>query len=274
MRSVPLPDDKVLFYLRFDKRMWLEKVIDGELSFSCPGKHIEEARRTGNNEQGDLLEGVFARLHRSRPKIHEMKTVLGKDLEIIDDGEFVFLRRKSAKNIPIFCMYGLTVGDVNCNNNISGAGRYDVYHCSDEKIRDGFFQFDDINDPDVKKRPAWLLLKENSFSQKVCSAAYSKNLQVYTGSVKYVDMTKEFFITPTMDYPELMVKAERYAHQLEYRLRVPSIHLGNFYERYNFSIEGFGDEVGEKEVYMEDYGYGIQVCFSLEFDENGKVIGV
>ncbi len=41
-----------------------------------------------------------------------MQKKLLNDLEIIDDGEFVLLRRHSAKLVPVFCFFQYTISDL------------------------------------------------------------------------------------------------------------------------------------------------------------------
>ena len=46
-----------------------------------------------------------------------MRNELGSDLEEIPDGDFVFLRRKSAKLKPIFCFFAHSFCDEKFNTN-------------------------------------------------------------------------------------------------------------------------------------------------------------
>ena len=93
----------VPLFFKFGKCKWMKKLTSGELSFSCTGNFINEAIKTGNNIQGDALEGVFARLKNNDDRIEQMKEKLKDDLEILEDTKpYVLLRRKSSKYKPIF----------------------------------------------------------------------------------------------------------------------------------------------------------------------------
>ena len=266
-----LSDSEVLFFLKFSERRWLEQIRDGIISFSCAGAFIEQAETSGNNEQGDKHEAVFARLHKSNPKRFEMKIKLGKDLEEIDDGEFVFLRRESAKHIPIFCVYAFTVGEANQNANSCGAGRHNVHHQPDDRMYSGFALYSIRNALDMRYRPSFLLIRAQTLLTNVRKASIGKGLCVKNHVMEYIDMTGEFFIEPTADYPELFVKSKEYDYQLEYRWCIMDKRLLSNPKRHPLNIGPF---INDNEVYMFDAGNGYEFGLSLEFDTNSKVISI
>ena len=93
--------------MKIGEEKWIKKLYDGEVCFSPVGDFIVEGETTGNNEQGDKYEGVFARLKKDNPLIRKMNETLGDDLEKILDGDYVLLRRKSCKEVPVLCLYGM-----------------------------------------------------------------------------------------------------------------------------------------------------------------------
>lgn len=101
-----IPNTDALQLFRFSEQRWIDKLIEGDVSFSCPGAFIHQAKMTGNNDQGDLFEGVFARLKYGDTKVTSLRKTLGKDLEIIPDGEYVMLRRKSSRRNLSFVIMG------------------------------------------------------------------------------------------------------------------------------------------------------------------------
>ena len=104
---------RYVIYFKFGKNRWIKRLIDGDLSFSCAGKFVYDAKKTGNTIQGDELEGVFARLKINDSRVSEMKNKLQNDLEILPDVDgYVMLRRKSALLKPIFCVYGYKDEDI------------------------------------------------------------------------------------------------------------------------------------------------------------------
>lgn len=102
-----IPNEHAIMIYKFNKNRWIEKILEGKLSFSCAGAFIAQAKHTGNIIQGDKFEGVFARQHKDNPKIVIMRKKLGKDLEEIPDGDYIFLmkKRKIKANFLRLCLY-------------------------------------------------------------------------------------------------------------------------------------------------------------------------
>lgn len=63
--------------MKIGEEKWIKKLYDGEVCFSPVGDFIVEGETTGNNEQGDKYEGVFARLKKDNPLIRKMNETLG-----------------------------------------------------------------------------------------------------------------------------------------------------------------------------------------------------
>lgn len=93
--------------MKVSEKQWIESLRNGTVCFNPIEVFIKKAEKNGNNEQGDRYEGIFARLHTSDRRVGELKIRFGDDLEIIPDNNYVLLRRKSSRKIPIFCMYGV-----------------------------------------------------------------------------------------------------------------------------------------------------------------------
>lgn len=261
-----LPENELLFHLRFsDKMCYLEQIRDGVLSFSCPGRYIKEARESGDDKQGDLFEAVFARLRKSNKKILEMRELLGDDLEEIDDGDCIYLRRKSAYLIPTFCTYGYTVGKVYRDGNHYDAGRHNICFSPDLRMYDGFSKRGD--NPYIYLA----MIKKDTYFKNIDAACIRESTKVVGASVQYIDMANEFFINPTENYPEIFIKSDSYAYQEEYRLSLPEKKFASVDERFNFPVGKFEEE---NDIYLFTFDFGFQMEFSLEFDENGKVISI
>lgn len=105
-------DDTLYFCLKIGKEKWVKELHKGSICFSLVDSFIKQGESTDNQEQGDPFEGVFARIERNDERINIEKQRLGEDLEIIEDGEYVMLRRKSARSIPVFCAYGIYSDDI------------------------------------------------------------------------------------------------------------------------------------------------------------------
>ena len=56
-----IPNEHAIMIYKFNENRWIEKILEGKLSFSCAGAFIAQAKHTGNIIQGDKFEGVFAR---------------------------------------------------------------------------------------------------------------------------------------------------------------------------------------------------------------------
>jgi len=44
-----ISEENSLLLFKFGEYKWLKKIQEGIISFSCPGRYIDIAKRTGNN---------------------------------------------------------------------------------------------------------------------------------------------------------------------------------------------------------------------------------
>lgn len=249
-----IPNENVIILFRFGEQRWIDKNIDGELSFSCAGSFINQAKRTGNTVQGDLYEAVFARLLKSDSKIDEMKNKLGKDLEIIDDDEYVLLRRKSAKLKPIFCFYGYKAADMLEDGNIEHVGPNKIRHDFDERLYSGFADSLKVkNVVSESHRFTQLTLMPKPFVDRVKLAMACGGYGYEMHAVDYKERGKEtFFIEPTNKYLELFYKHPNYAYQYETRICITSKKFSTITERFALNI-GQLQESEYKKTYQPMY---------------------
>ena len=98
----------------------------------------KSSKKTGNTIQGDALEAVFARQHKNNPNIQRMRKKFGKELEEIPDGDYVFLRRKSAKFKPIFCLFAYKAVDAICDGKPQKSEKQKVKLNFDQRLFEGF----------------------------------------------------------------------------------------------------------------------------------------
>lgn len=135
---------QVLFGMKIAKEKDAESLRNGSFCFSPVEDFIKEGETSGNNEQGDKYEGVFARLHNGNPQIAEMQNLLGTDLETISDGDFVMLRRKSARTVPVFCLYGFFKEDgvlTEINESEDGTCQCKLRFIPSDKMYTDFFKW-------------------------------------------------------------------------------------------------------------------------------------
>ena len=234
---------------KFGEQRWIDSLINGNMSFSCAGNYILQAKKTGNDIQGDLYEAIFARLYKNDSRIIEQRQRLKKDLEEIEDGNFILLRRKSAKLKPIFCFYGYKAEDVlnDCKDPVSGNNT--VLHEYNEKLYSGFSKSMGNNVVADEYRLTQLTLKPEPFVNRVKAAMARHGYGYIMNPVDYKIRAEEtFFIQPTDKYEELFYKDPKYSYQLETRIFITGKQFWNVFERYNLFIGKF-----QEDTYWKSY---------------------
>lgn len=233
--------------LKVGENQWMQKFYNGTLSFSCAQAYINQGRTTGNQEQGDPDEGIFAQLYENNPLIPEMQCKLGDDLEIYRSGEFVLLRRKSACRKPIFCFY--TIKHTDFFGQLRHTGINKVKIPINQKIYEGFLTSlpnAALSTVEQEKRKMMSVFFDSKpFFQAVYqSLRYRYQEPAKSDNVKYDIMDdKEFFVEPDDSYPELFYKRERYCYQHEVRIILTDKNFGRIPGRFNIEI---GNVVGRQ----------------------------
>lgn len=237
-----IPDDSSIMLFKFGEYRWLNKLKEGEVSFGCPGRYIDIAKKGNNDEQGDIDEGIFARLKKGDKKIEEMANSLKEDLEIMDDGTHVKLRRKSSYRVPVFCFYTLTARDM--LTKVHDVGLQNVIHNFDPRIFSSFAPSEMAMN--VLQRDflfSTLYIKPKPFLYFFAEAMIHKNIKYSMNSINYTEFEKdEFFINPTSKREELFYKSPRYKYQSELRICLHDVYVQDIYDRYNISIRRLPDE--------------------------------
>ncbi len=237
--------DRVFLFFKFGVHKWMQKLTEGTLSFSCTGNFIFQAIHTDNDIQGDQLEGVFARLRKDDPRITQMESKLGKDLEIIPDDEcFVLLRRKSSKYKPIFCLYSYADQDILDDCTSPAPGKQIVTHVFDSKMYTGFadtYEARNVVVPDLRFAQV-TLAKSATFLMRLKVALNSQKLKHKIAYVNYTEFEKEtFFIPPTEKYDELFYKFPKYKPQHEVRICLTGLSFSHIGQRFNLDIGTLSD---------------------------------
>lgn len=238
-------DNNIILFFKFGEHRWMQKLVEGNINFSCAGNFIFQAKHTDNDVQGDRFEGVFARLSADDVRIEEMKNLLGKDLEIIDDGAFKLLRRKSAKMKPIFCLYGYKAGDVLNDCESPTIGMNTIRHTFHNEMYYGFSNsFSAPNVISNSHRFAQVTFtKSDDFIKRLRVSLFAQNIAYKMDNVNYSEFEKEtFFIPPTDSYNELFYKFPKYKHQHESRICLKKMSFGNIFERYNLFVGEFSQD--------------------------------
>ena len=246
-----IPDNHGVWLCKFGEKKWIIRMLNGEISFSCIGAFINQAKRTRNNIQGDLYEGVFARLRIGDARIDAMKGKLGNDLEVISDNDHVLLRRKSSKYIPIFCFYAITpevLREDVIKNGLDHLGDVKIRHDFDQRMFDGFA--DTIYVKNVitdEHRFCSASMRAEVFTDRIKYTLAEKNIPYEMNLVNYEEEGQdEYFINPTDKYTELFYKRPEYKYQCEARVILHRNKLTSYTERYNLSTK--------KMTETKDYG--------------------
>ena len=237
--------DRAFLFFKFGIHKWMQKLVEGELSFSCTGSFIFQAIHTDNDIQGDKLEGVFARLRKDDPLIIQMGSKLGKDLEIIPDNEcYVLLRRKSSKYRPIFCLYSYADKDILDDCTSPAPGRQFVTHTFASEMYTGFadtYEARNVVVPDLRFAQV-TLSKSATFLMRLKVSLNAQKLKHKIGYVNYTEFEKEtFFIPPTENYDELFYKFPKYKSQHEVRICLPELSFSHIGQRFNLDIGKLSD---------------------------------
>lgn len=249
-----IPPDDYIMFLKFSEQRWIDSLVNGNFSFSCVGKFIQQAQATGDTVQGDSFEGYFARLKKDDKRLTIMRFRLKDDLEESNDGNYVLLRRKSALTVPIFCIYGYQC--IDAVNEAPSSGKTRIRHNFDERLFDAFANKWDSAVVADDRRATYVIFQAKAFANRIMEMRdkevknmFEKKRRaerhvfpncVLAGRIQYdIDERKEFFIDPTINYPELLHKRCEYAYQYETRIYFPDIHLSHILDRKLVAVSAF-----------------------------------
>ena len=236
-----IPDDHALMLFRFGEKHWIEKLIQGELSFSCTGAFINQAAKTGNEVQGDKFEGIFARLEKDDIRIEKMRQLLGRDLEEIEYAPYTLLRRRSSKMKPIFCFYGYTASDALSDGKIGQIGFKTIRHDFNPKMYSGFA--DGLRTCNAVSNPhrfTLVIIQPKPFVDRVKISMFNEDRGFTMKRVNYSLFKLEtFFIEPTTAYDELFYKFPQYEYQHETRICLQDKKFSNIFERCSINVGAF-----------------------------------
>jgi len=233
---LPRKDQKVqiLFGMKIAEKEWAEALKNGSVCFSPVGDFINQGETTGNNEQGDKYEAVFARLKHGDQRIAKMQERLSTDLEIIEDNEYVMLRRKSARTIPVFCLYGFLQEDgrlVEVQEKEDGSLSATIQFIPSEKMFFDFLKGKDLDIHDIYCTGFSI----GHMKTAIESELDQKNIYHRIAQIKYdLSYDDEFFIEPSEEYNELNHKGKEFAYQKEVRMILPKTHR---VEKYVFNCK-------------------------------------
>ena len=213
----------IVLCLKINKKVWIEKLQQGSICFNRAGRFIGDGEENKNGEQGDRFEGVFARLPENDPRIEKYKASLGEDIEIIDDGSYVFLRRPSVKDIPIFCIFGVKKDDLEPLTDKPVSGKDGQLHIRAKYLFPPrmYDEFLDAKKDGIEINGYFAspdhLLGEIEEKLKNESKDYIKRSVAYD-----IDLTQEFELPLDDSYSELFHKRKDFVYQHEIRFVLPT----------------------------------------------------
>ena len=213
-----MENTEIFLCLKINKQKWINALKDGVVCFNPVDVFIKKAEETGNNEQGDKFEGIFARLRNDDPRVEKIKKQFSSDIETIEDGEFTMFRRPSSRLVPVFCMYGIKKEDLVFDENSifekNGETFTNVSYSISDKMYTGFLDDDGIFNEDT-----WgYYCSAGHFQDSLEEGLRGKKLHFEKVLIKYdIDLNREFYIMPTDDYRELWHKRKDLEYQQEVR---------------------------------------------------------
>lgn len=238
-----IPDDHALMLFKFGIKKYMKELKNGRLFFSCAGNYVYIAKNHGNSEQGDEEEGVFARLKKYDSKIDECKKKYGKDLQVIDDGVHVKLRRKSTLFYPVFCLYAYRAEDILENNNIK-LGTHKYEHQFDSKIFEAFSQSSKCKNVLVKDfLPSICFFQPKPFVDALKRSLFTNEITYKMDSINYsVKSNEEYYIEPDDLRRELFYKNPKYEYQHEVRICLLNKKFTSIFDSEIINVQKFKDE--------------------------------
>lgn len=219
---------------RFDEARWIRKLVEGQVSFSCVGNFLKSYIKDGNTVRGDDFEGVFAHLPKTDARVQNAINTLGDDLEIIEDGNYVYLRRHSVKRIPVFCIY--MIDGETLVENIKSAGIHDVEIVFDPRLVEGFSKCDSQNEDEHINI---LSIFPEQFVTPISDFCLNQGITIKRDKVKYQNIHGDYYVEPTDKYNELFVKDTCYQYQHEERMILPNEQVYGENNRYNLELKPF-----------------------------------
>ena len=238
-----IPDDHALMLFKFGINKYMKELQNGRLFFSCAGNYVYIAKNNGNSEQGDEEEGVFARLKKHDLKIDECIKKYGKDLEIMDDGSHVKLRRRSSLLYPLFCLYAYRAKDVLENSNIK-SGTHKYKHNFNSKIFEAFSQSSKSkNVLSEEFLPTICFFQPKPFVDVVRYSLIVNNITYKMKAINYdVKSNEQYYIEPDDARSELFYKNPKYEYQHEARICVSNRKFTSIFENEIINVQKFKDQ--------------------------------
>lgn len=210
-------EERLALCLKISQLEWIQRLKDGSAWFGKIDNYIVQAIRSGNDDQGDRYEGVFARCKATSPLINKYTLLFGDDLEVLSDGDFVMLRRLSSRAQKAFCLYGIKNSDfeiIDVLNPEASEPMGKVKYNISPRMYDGFLQ-----DGSSTSEVAGFYCSAGHLHEALEKALNQKGYNWKRAMIKYdIDLEQEFLIEPLPGYPELWHKRKDLAYQHESRI--------------------------------------------------------
>ena len=214
-----MQEERLALCLKISQAEWIKRLVDGCAWFGKIDNYIKQAVDSGNDDQGDRYEGIFARCRINSELIEQYHNDFGDDLEIIEDGDYCWLRRRSSRLQKAFCMYGVKMADLEITDvlNPEDAAPMGKFRCNiSSRMYDGFLQ-----DGSAPKDVAGFYCSAGHINEALEKALNLQGYEWKRAMIQYdIDINQEFYIEPLEGYPELWHKRKELAYQHESRILI------------------------------------------------------
>lgn len=219
-------DFSTIMLFRCTKRKYAEDFIKGKIHFNQPKNWIKE-EENGNKGRGDCTEGSCITVESNDHSRFVKSLKENKEYKYIQDGKYIFFRRKNIENVYCLCLYSL-------NNNSFTHKEVEVNgkaHYRSIVSNEYFTDFsDNVNEEmyqnmDSAEQPVVIFMSNpHEFFEKI--RAFFRKLgieenEIIISPVEYLN--KKCVTMSALPYPhELLLKDEYYRKQSEIRIIINS----------------------------------------------------
>lgn len=107
-----LQTPELMTFKIIDAKYIASTMSSGSIYLGCADYYAHQEIKTGNKGQGDVNEGLYARVRKNNSSyINEQERLHGVDLLKIENNEFWELKLRSVINMPVFCFFTINAFD-------------------------------------------------------------------------------------------------------------------------------------------------------------------
>lgn len=202
-----------------------------EYYFSCPQKWID-AGRNGNKGQGDVDEGLYARIKKTSAE--KLKNIRDKYPELIEyeNNKYIDFKLKRALFYPTLCYYTVLANSNSVKILEPNILHRDKYLCTMEiDIEHQFFK--DFTANSIEEYGMLQFIDHESFILDLINGINKQGFHcIEAKKIEYVDRKNKEWIGEGNPENAIFYKGIEYAHQEEFRVVIKDAEA-SLYEKYN-----------------------------------------